>query len=182
MRARPALAVIVGTGALLAAGCGGGGGSSTTSAADWASGYCSAAETWVTSLAEARASVAPGDPSATASDAAQQMTDATNTFTQSIDGLGEPDTAAGSTSKATAKSLSETLQGRVARASAAIDTNNADVTEVQRAKVVSEQVTASLTAVTTTTAQLAKDDAEVGTAMAASSSCADLTTALSKAG
>ena len=45
----------------LAAGCGGGGGgSSTTSAADWASGYCKGATSWVTTLDEARASVKAG--------------------------------------------------------------------------------------------------------------------------
>ena len=80
-----------------------------------------------------------------------------------------------------AKSLSTTLSGRVARVSAAIDTNNADVTEAQSAKVVRDQVTASLTDVETTTAQIAKDDPEVGSAMDAESSCGDLQTALSAA-
>ena len=83
----------------LAAGCGGGSDSSSssaTSASDWASGYCGAASTWVTTLDKARASVKPNDPAATASDAAQQVTAETNTFTQTIKGLGEPDTPDGS--------------------------------------------------------------------------------------
>ena len=168
--------------AVLVAGCGGSGGSSTTTAADWSAGYCGGAATWVATLAEARASVKPGDSSATASDAAQQMTDASNTFIQVIDGLGAPDTPNGSTSAESAKNLSTKLSGRIARASAAIDTNNANVTEAQRALVVSTQVTASLKDVTETTAKIAKDDPEVGTAMAAASSCTDLQTALQAAG
>ena len=106
-------AMVVGLTAL-AAGCGGGSdssSSSTTSASDWASGYCGDASTWVTTLDKARASVKPNDPAATASDAAQQVTAETNTFTQTIKGLGEPDTPDGSTSEATAKCLANTLGG-----------------------------------------------------------------------
>jgi len=167
--------------AVVAAGCGGGS-SSPTTAADWAKGYCSGASAWVTALGEARASVKPGDPSATASDAAQQMTDASNTFIEVVDGLGAPATPDGSTTEETAKNLSSTLSGRIARASAAIDTNNASVSEAERAKVVSDQVTASLADLTTATAKIKTDDTAVGTAMGAESTCADLDTALQAAG
>ena len=166
--------------ATLLAGCGGGG-SSTTSAADWASGYCGGAATWVSTLDKLRGGIKAGDPTATPSDAVQQLTFATNDFAKAIDDLGQPDTPDGSTSEATAKNLSATLQGRVARAQTAIDSNNPDMTDALRAKIAREQVTASLAAVTGTTAQLAKDDSELGTAMDASSSCADLKTALEKA-
>ena len=175
-RALSSLAVLAGLGALLA-GCGGGGGDSTSSAADWASGYCGAATSWVTTLDEARASVKTGT---TPEEAAQQVTDETNTFTQAIGGFGAPDTPDGSTSAATAKSLSQLLSGRVARISAAIDTNNPDVTVAARTKIVQDQVAASLTDVTDTTAKLAADDAELGTAMGAATECADLKTALEK--
>ena len=113
-----------------------GGGSSTPSATEWASGYCGAATAWVTTLESARASVRPGNPSATASDPVQQVTNATHTFIQAISGLGAPDTHDGSTTQATATNLSKTLQGRVARASAAINSNNPDLTEVLRAATV----------------------------------------------
>ena len=167
--------------AVLVAGCGGsdGDGSSTTSAADWASGYCSDATSWVTSLDEARAGVKAG--STTAGDAAQSVTDETNSLIQSIDDLGAPDTPDGSTSEATAKSLATTLSGRVARISAAIDTTNSDVTLAQQTAIVREQIDASLTDIKTTTAKLEADDAELGTAMKASSDCTSLDAALAKA-
>lgn len=184
MRRRSLVSLVLLAGATaLAAGCGGGGGgSSTTSAADWASGYCKGASSWVTTLDEARKGVKAANPTATASDAAQQVTDETNTFIETVKGLGEPDTPDGSTSAATAKSLTETLSGRMARASAAIDTNNPDVTPAMQAATVSEQVTASLNDVATTTGTLEQGDAELGTAMKASPDCAELTTALSNAG
>lgn len=69
----------------------------------------------------------------------------------------------------------------MARISTAIDTNNPDVTVVQQTAIVQEQVAASLTDIKTTTAKLAQDDAELGTAMAASSDCAALTAVLAKA-
>ena len=168
----------------LAAGCGGGSDSSTsstTSASDWASGYCGAASTWVTTLDKARASVKPNDPAATASDAAQQVTAETNTFTQTIKGLGEPDTPDGATSAATATSLANTLVGRMARASSAINTNNPDMTPALQVKTVRDQVTASLADVAKATTTLEQGDAELGTAMHASSDCTALNAALSKA-
>ena len=168
----------------LAAGCGGGSdssSSSSTSASDWASGYCGGASTWVTTLDNARASVKPNDPAATASDAAQQVTAETNTFTEAIKGLGAPDTPDGVTSAATAKTLANTLVGRMARASSAINTNNPDVTPALQRKTVRDQVTASLADVAKATAKLEQDDAELGTAMNSSSDCAALNTALSKA-
>jgi hypothetical protein len=168
----------------LAAGCGGGSDSSsnsTTSAADWASGYCGAASTWVTTLDKARASVKPNDPAATASDAAQQVTAETNTFTETIKGLGEPDTPDGAASAATAKTLADTLVGRMARASSAINTNNPDVTPALQVKTVRDQVTASLADVAKATTALEQGDDELGTAMHSSSDCTDLNTALSKA-
>ena len=107
----------------------------------------------MTSLDDARASVKTG----TAPDeAAQTVTDETNTFIESINGLGAPDTPDGSTSEATAKSLANTLSGRVARISAALDTNNPDVTLAQQTTIVRQQIAASLTDIKTTTAKLAR--------------------------
>ena len=169
--------LLVGATALLA-GCGSDSGSSGTSAADWASGYCGDATTWVTALADAQTSVKTGT---TPEEAAQSVTDETNSFIESINGLGTPDTPDGSTSEATAKSLAATLSGRVARISAAIDTTNSDVTLAQQTAIVREQIDASLNDIKTTTAKLAADDAELGTAMKASSDCTSLDAALAKA-
>ena len=170
-------APLVGAIALLA-GCGGSD-NSGTSAADWASGYCGDSTTWVTALDDARTSVRTGG---TAPDeAAQSVTDETNSYIESINGLGTPDTPDGSTSEATAKALANTLSGRVARISAALDTNNPDVTVAQQTVIVQQQIEASLTDIKTTTAKLSQEDAELGTAMAASSDCTSLAAALVKA-
>ena len=170
-------APLVGAIALLA-GCGGSD-NSGTSAADWASGYCGDSTTWVTALDDARTSVRTGG---TAPDeAAQSVTDETNSYIESINGLGTPDTPDGSTSEATAKALANTLSGRVARISAALDTNNPDVTVAQQTVIVQQQIEASLTDIKTTTAKLSQEDAELGTAMAASIDCSSLAAALGKA-
>ncbi len=164
------------------AGCGGGGGgdsSSTTSAADWASGYCGAAESWVSTLEQQRAAAKSG--SATPDDAAQAVTDETNTFTQKIGDLGQPDTPDGSTSASTADDLSKTLQGRVGRIAGAIGTNNPDLSTAARRQIVNEQIAASLDDVKTTTAKLGQGDAELETAMKASSECVKLDASLAKA-
>ena len=133
----------------------------------------------MTSLDEARAGVKAG--STTPGDAAQSVTDETNSFIQSIDDLGAPDTPDGSTSEATAKSLANTLSGRMARIDAALDTNNPDVTVAQQKVIVQQQIASSLTDIKTTTAKLGQADAELGTAMSASSDCTSLDAALTKA-
>jgi len=177
-------AVVLAGAVVVLAGCGGGGGSSSsgssgTSATDWAASYCKNATSWVTSLDQARASVKSG--SSTASDAAQTVSTESTTFIQAVNGQGSPDTPNGSTSQATAKSLATTLSGRVARMSAAIDTNNSSVTAAQQTAIVKQQIAASLTDIKTTNATLAKDDPELGTAMKASSDCKSLDAALAKA-
>jgi hypothetical protein len=173
------IAAFVAAGLLLAGCGGGGGGSSTKSAADWASGYCGAADSWVTTLDEQRAAAKTG--STTPDEAAQTVTSETNDFTEKIDGLGAPDTPDGSTSETTAKDLTKMLQGRVARISGAASTNNPDLSVAARQQIVNDQVTASLNDVKATTAKLAADDAELGTAMTASADCVKLNASLAKA-
>jgi hypothetical protein len=173
------LPVLVVVSVALLAGCGGGG-SSTKSATDWADGYCSAATTWVTTLDQARADAKSGQTSP--SDAAQTVTNQTNTFTQTINGLGAPDTPDGSTSESTAKDLATKLQGRTGRISAAASTTNTSVTVAQRTKIVNDQVAAALSDVATATGQLETNDAELGTAIKASSDCTKLDAALATSG
>jgi hypothetical protein len=170
------MAAFVVAGALLA-GCGGDGGS-TTSAAEWASGYCSAAETWVTTLDQQRADSKSGRT--TPDNAAQAVTDETNTFTQKIGDLGTPDTSDGTTSESTAEAFTKGLQGRVGRISAATETNNPEMSVAARRQIVDDQVAASLNDVKATTAQLRADDAELGTAIQASSDCVKLNASLAE--
>jgi hypothetical protein len=171
--------VALGAALVAAAGCGGGG-SSTSSAADWASGYCSEADTWVTTLEQTRAGVKAG--SATAEDAAQTVSGQTQSFSVAIEKLGTPDTTEGDTSAETAKQLADSLQGRIGRASAAIDTNNPDVTDAAKRKIVQNQVEASLEDVKTTTDTLSQADPQLGAAMKASPDCVKLNASLAAAG
>ncbi len=169
--------------ALLVAGCGGGGGgSSTTAAADWASSYCADAATWVSAFQSARASVATSSGATTPQDAVQSVVAATNTFTIALGRIGQPDTPDGATSKATAKNLGDEVQGHVARASAAVDTNNTNVSDTVRAATVKTQATQSIAAVSTATDKLAQDDKELGAAMKTSKDCATLNAELAKEG
>jgi hypothetical protein len=172
--------LVVSASVAVLAGCGGGGGSSTTSATDWANGYCTAATTWVTTLDQARADARSGK--ASPSDAAQTVTNQTNTFTQTINGLGQPDTPDGATSASTAKDLATKLQGRTGRISAAASTTNTSITVAQRKAIVNTQVAASLSDVATATGQLETNDAALGTAIKASSDCAALDKALATSG
>lgn len=165
--------------AAAAAGCGGGGGSSSSTAADWASGYCSGALTWVTTLAQQRAAVKTG--SATAADAAQAVTNETNSFASAVDKLGTPETKEGETSQKEAQALAESLQGRIGRAAGAIETNNPDVSDAAKKQVVQTQLAGALGDMKTTTETLAQADPELGAAMKATPDCAKLNAALAGA-
>ncbi len=176
-RALPLVLVLV----VLLAGCGGGGGtSSTTSAADWANAYCSATATWVSAFQDARASVRDSSGATSPSDAVQSVSLATNTFTLALGDLGKPDTANGSEAEQAAKELGDNVQGHVARASAAVDTNNENVTEAMQAAVVQKQATDAIASVSATTDQLEQGDAELADAMKTSSDCATLEAELAK--
>ena len=177
-RALPAGLVLV----VLLAGCGGGGGgsSSTTSAADWANAYCSAAATWVASFQSARESLKNNNGSTDPQSAVQSVSLATNTFMIALGRLGKPDTANGDAAQEAAKQLGDNAQGHVARASAAVETNNENVTPAQQAAVVRKQATEAIAALSDTTNQLEQGDAELADAMKASSDCATLEAELAK--
>jgi len=169
----------------LLAGCGGGGGgssASTTSAADWATEYCSDAATWVSALQSARDSLKNDNGSTSAQDAVQSVSLATNTFTIAMGRVGQPDTPNGAAAETAASELGKNVQGRVARASAAVQTNNSSVTPAQQAAVARKQATASIAAISSTTTQLEQSDPQLAAAMKTSSDCATLKADLAKTG
>ena len=134
----------------------------------------------MTSLDEARASVKTGCTAPR--EAAQTVTDETNSFIESVDGLGAPDTPDGSTSEATAKNLAERLCPGADGAHQRRDRHEQlHVTVAQQTAIVQTQIAASLNDIKTTNAKLAEDDTELGTAMEASSDCTALDAALAKA-
>ena len=108
------------------------------SAADWASGYCGDATTWVTSLDEARASVKTGRrrPMRPRSPSPTRRTRSSSRSTASA--RRTLPTAA--RRRRRRSRLATTLSGRVARISAAIDTNNPDVTVAQQTVIVQQQI------------------------------------------
>ncbi|MGZ4382415.1 MAG: hypothetical protein ACXVZ2_03825 [Gaiellaceae bacterium] len=175
-----ALAVVV-----LVAGCGGGGGgssSSTTSAADWASAYCSDAATWVSALQSARDNLKNNSRSTDAQEAVQSVSLATNTFTIAMGRVGQPDTPNGAADQQAASELGKNVQGRVARASTAVQSNNPSVPPAQQAAVARKQATASIAAISSTTTQLEQSDPQLGAAMKTSSECSTLKADLAKTG
>ncbi len=171
------LAVVV-----LLAGCGGGGSSksSTTSAADWASSYCSAGAAWVSALQSARHNLKVNNRTTSPQDAVQSVSLATNTFTIALGRLGAPSTPNGAEAQKAASELGKNVQGRVARASAAVQTNNSSVTQAQQAAVARQQATASIAEISSTTAKLEQSDPQLAAAMKTSSDCATLKADLAK--
>ena len=148
---------------VLLAGCGGSDSSSGTSAADWASGYCGDATTWVTSLDDARASVKTG----TAPDeAAQSVTDETNSFIESINGLGDTGHPRRQHVGGDGEEPGEhpLRPGGADQRRSRHEQPRCDAWRSRR-RSSSSRSTASLTDIKTTNAKLAQDDAELGTAM-----------------
>lgn len=114
--ARLALVAATVAGSLGVAGCGSSSDTSadqtTTSATvSWADGVCSAAQTYKGALQDVSASVKSGGVSKSAlQDAADKVRKATDTFVSSLDGLGEPGTAAGQAAKETVDDLASQLE------------------------------------------------------------------------
>jgi len=120
--------------------------------------------------------------STSASEAVQTVVGATNTFTIALQHLGAPSTPNGSAAQTTAKNLGNQVQGHVARASGAVQTNNSSVTQAQVAATVKTQATQSIAAVSSATDKLETSDQALGAAMTTSSSCATLKAELAKEG
>ena len=104
--------------ALLGAGCGGDDDSSSetetsaeTSAAEWADGVCTALTTWTSDLEAAAEPL--GDVSALSGDSIRQAADdvkvATETLTESMRGLGRPDTDSGEEVEASVENITTEL-------------------------------------------------------------------------
>jgi hypothetical protein len=93
---------------LLAAGCGKSSTTtSTTSTTDWANSLCTAITTWKASVTSAVDSVKSGNISKSSlQTAAKQVETSTQTFADTVKGLGKPDTQAGDQAKKSLDQLS----------------------------------------------------------------------------
>jgi hypothetical protein len=108
--------IVVAAAASVAAGCGGKSAGSqstpaaTTSAADWASGLCSAISTWSTSVQTTTSSLKGNVTQDSLKSASGDMTKATDEFVNDLKGLGTPDTESGKQAKKTLDTLAGQLK------------------------------------------------------------------------
>jgi hypothetical protein len=166
-----AIAVLIGAVALLAAGCGSDKSSESNSTTDWANGFCSAVTTYRQSVTEAADSLKDNVSQSGFTDATNEVQKATDTFVDTIKGLGKPDTDAGGQAKTTVDTLSGQLQSD-------LDTvkNASDQGLVQSLSVVTTALATAQTQITTAFNDLKGLDAqgELSDAFKQASSCDSL--------
>jgi hypothetical protein len=107
--------------AVLAAGCGGND-DETTGASEWASSVCSAATTWTESVSAAAASLQGGNLSESSLEkAVDDVTDATRTFADELQDVGQPETEDGQQAKDALDQLGEDVEDGVEELEDAVD-------------------------------------------------------------
>jgi hypothetical protein len=145
---RLALAALLVSLTLLAAGCGK---SKSPSAADWANGVCSALSTWKTSITSAVDSVTSGNLTKdSVKSAADDAKNATNKLTSDLKKLGRPNTNAGAQAQQTVDQLSNQV-------SSGVDTIQTTVKNVS-------SVSSGLAAVSTVSATLKTINTQISAA------------------
>jgi hypothetical protein len=147
--------------ALLAAGCGGdgNGGDDTLSTSEWANEFCGAITTWGESLQSATEPIRGGNVSKEAlQEAADDIQSATQEFTDSLEGLGAPDTEAGQEAKDLLAGLDEELDDDLQQIQTAAD--NASLSNIQStASTVANTLAAMAQQIATTFEELGRLDA-----------------------
>jgi hypothetical protein len=114
----PLLALLAGA---LLAGCGGSD-DETSGASEWASSVCSAATTWTESVSAAAASLQGGNLSENnLENAVDDVTDATKTFADELQDVGQPDTEDGQQAKDALDQLGKDVEDGVQELEDAVD-------------------------------------------------------------
>jgi hypothetical protein len=168
-------AVLVLSTALLASGCGSdksAATTTTTSAADWASGFCSAVTTFKNSLTDTANTLTGNISKAGLQNAVDEAKSATDTFVSTTKDLGKPNTSDGQQAKATLDTLSSQLEADVTSVQSATDSGVlAGISKATGALATAQ------TQITTAYNQLKGLDAkgELGDAFSQASSCSSLT-------
>ena len=179
MRTTVATVLLCAVTALLLAGCGSKGTTtSTASTADWADGVCSATTTWKSSVTSAVDSAQSGTLSKDSlQKAADQVDSATKTFTDTVKGLGKPNTGAGAQAKQLLDELSTQIDTERKKIDDAIGGATSVSAILSAAPVVLGSLEAMGTDVTNTFKQLRALDAsgELSKAFDQSSACKTLT-------
>ena len=182
MRTTVATVLLCAVTALLLAACGSKGTTtstaSTASTADWAGGVCSATTTWKSSVTSAVDSAQSGTLSKDSlQKAADQVDTATKTFTDTVKGLGNPNTKAGAQAKQLLDELSTQIDTERQKIDDAIGGATSVSAIVSAAPVVLGSLQAMGTDVTNTFKQFRALDAsgELSKAFDQSSACKALT-------
>ena len=130
---RGAVTVLILLSALTLSACGGDGGNETTSPSEWANSVCTDLSEWKSSVASVVASFGGGEhlSQQTVQDAANDVTDATETLVGDLQNLGRPDTEAGEGAENAVNQFADELQtgiGEIQRAAAGVS-SAADVAQ-----------------------------------------------------
>jgi hypothetical protein len=145
--------------ALVATGCGGNGNDETPSASEWANEFCGAITTWGDSLQSATEPIRGGNVSREAlQEAAGDVRSATQEFTDTLEGLGVPDTESGQEAKDLLDGLDEELDDDLQQIQTAAD--NASLSNIQStASTVANTLAAMAQQIATTFEELGRIDA-----------------------
>jgi hypothetical protein len=168
--------------AVAVAGCGSSNDSGTTASGTsapeaWASDLCSAVTTYRTALQSAGDSLKSGGVTRSAlSDAADDVTTATDSFVDDLDGLGKPDTDAGAQAKQSVDGLSsdlKTSKDEIEKATEDVSTLSEVLTAVSTVSATLANATTQISETWNALQQLDAKD-ELSQAFASSDSCEEL--------
>jgi type IV pilus biogenesis protein CpaD/CtpE len=175
MRVRLSILVCV---ALSLAACGGGNSSTTTAAAggtspqDWATGVCTAVNTYELALQTAAKSFTQNPSKAGINTALSAADQATQTLSTTLKGLGKPNTAAGDTAQKTIENLATKISADVDKVKQSASSGST----LQAAATISTTLGSMKGSITTVVSTLQSlQGGELQSAFASSPSCAKLT-------
>jgi hypothetical protein len=165
--------------ALSLAACGGGSSATTTTAAsggaspqDWATGVCTAVNTYEVALQSAATSFTQNPSKAGIENALTAAEQATQTLSTTLKGLGKPNTVAGQTAQSTIENLATKISADVTRVKQAASSGSA----LQAAATISTTLGSMKGSITTAVTTLQNlHGGELQSAFASSPSCAKLT-------
>jgi hypothetical protein len=174
-----ALAVVVASFALVAAGCGGSSESTPLSADDWATQFCTDLSTWKDSIQTTTDELK--NPSSlneeSLNSAVDSVTSATQTFVDDVKDLGAPDTQSGDQVKSSLQSLSDTLDTEKSNIQDAADNASGLTGLASAVTAIGQSLSAMGTALTSTLNSIQSADVggELETALKNSDACSSLT-------
>jgi hypothetical protein len=161
------------------AACGGGNSATTTTAAsggaspqDWATGVCTAVNTYEVALQSAAKSFTQNPSKAGIQNALTAAEQATQTLSTTLKGLGKPNTVAGQTAQSTIQNLATKISADVTKVKQAASSGSA-LTAAATISTTLGSMKGSITTAVTTLQSL--HGGELQSAFASSPSCAKLT-------